>query len=238
MKLTITFLLFALLACQSTQQSTDLQVLSAEDQLKMVEFEKAQKSANTAYVLNLLTSAVNSPTLFCSFMEKASLTTLDSFLVRNGFLLPQSKGYNFNFQALCHYNHASIICISNRVGELQSYQKEVLFAMKIAGANLCETAQRDSFITVKILINDDEAASDLHLISHFLKLKPDDSDFQTAFLAIVSLCDKKTAQLFLKKAGYIENSPNKEYIEYHPEELTHLPMAAVEAVLKKADIEN
>lgn len=229
-------LLLILIGCQS-ENKNDRNALSQAEQHEIAAFENAQIANDTLLAINILASSVNNPILLNSLIETANYGNIIRFLVQQGFLLKHQKGNDYNFQSLCSYNHVNIICIINRINNIQMHDKELQSALKIAGCNLCNTMQRDSFITIEILVNKEFASDELNFISNLLKLRSDNIEFQSAFSSILQLADKKTVLMFLKKSGYLEfNSRSDEYTNFHPEKLSHLTKSAKDAVFKKAEM--
>jgi len=224
--------------CNKVIKKDNVQVLRHEDQLKVVDFETAQMAKDTMLCTAYLSSSISAnPALFCALSEKALFFSIESFLNDRGFLLVQQHGYNYNFQALCQFNHHCIIGMMERLKTIHNFDMKFHDALKIAGLNLCDPFQRDSFVIEKILVNSNEAALDLLFISNFLKLQPSDKSFETALKTIVALADEKVLLQFLSKSGYAAFNPHTDqYKEFHPEKLAHLSPEVVEAILKKANL--
>ena len=231
---------FVLTYCHTVNKKDNPQVLGSEDQLKVAEFETAQLAKDTVLCSGFLSSSISAnPTLFIALIEKANFFGMEGFLNEQGFLLVQPHGYNYNFRALCQFNHQCIIGLMDRLKTVHPFDMKFYDALKIAGLNLCDPIQRDSFAIEKILVNPNEAALDLLFISNFLKLQPFDKSFETALKTIVSLADEKIVMQFLSKSGYSAFNPHTDqYKEFHPEKLAHLAPEVVEAILKKANLKN
>ena len=229
---------FVLTYCHSANKKDNPQVLRPEDHLKVAEFETAQLAKDTVLCSAFLSVSISAnPALFCALIEKANFLSMDGFLNDRGFLLVQPHGYNYNFRALCQFNHQCIIGLMDRLKTVHPFDMKFYDALKIAGLNLCDPFQRDSFVIEKILVNSNEAALDLLFISNFLKLQPSDKSFETALKTIVALADEKVLLQFLSKSGYAAFNPHTDqYKEFHPEKLAHLSPEVVEAILKKANL--
>ena len=229
---------FVLTYCHTVNKKDNLRVLSPEDRLKVAEFGSAQLAKDTVLSSAFLSSSISAnPTLFCALIEKANFFSMEGFLNDRGFLLAQPHGYNYNFRALCQFNHQCIIELMDRLKTVHGFDMKFYDALKIAGLNLCDPIQRDSFAIEKILVNSNEAALDLLFISNFLKLQSADKSFETALKTIVAQADEKVVMQFLSKSGYAAFNPHTDqYKEFHPETLAHLSPQVVDAILKKANL--
>jgi hypothetical protein len=229
---------FVVTNCNTVREKDNIQALSTEDQQLVREFETAQTDKDTVNCLAYLASSLSAnPALFCALVEKASFFSIETLLHDRGFLLVQPHGYNYNFQALCQFNHRCMMAMMERIKTTNSHDQQFYDALKIAGLNLCDPFQRDSFAFEKILVNSNEAALDLLFISNYLKLQPADTSFETALKTVVGLADKKTVMQFLSKSGYTAFNPRTDqYKEFHPEKLAHLSPDVVDVILKKANL--
>jgi hypothetical protein len=207
-------------------------------ELKVVEFEKFQASCDTASCITYLTESTGkNPLLFCSFIERASYVSIYNYLSHTGFISGYSPSYTYNFSALCNSSHTEIACLINRIDNLVLHEKILQNALKIAGLNLCDSLERVSFTRKYILKSKEIGASELHLISHYLKLDPTNNYFETAFRTVIVQADTNTVRLFLKKVGYISfDRFSDEYTQINPDAISHLSPEIRDLALIKANL--
>ena len=238
LKLKPYILLIALIACQTGNKKNNAIALGKENQKVFSAFENAQKSNDSISIVNILASSTKNSILLNSLIQKANLHNIICFLEQQGFINMQIKGSKYNYHSLCNFEHSNIVCLINRIGEIQIHNKELQSALKIAGCCLTDTMQRDNFIINKILVNKEIESDELNYISHLIMLNADNIAFQSAFSSIIHCADKKTMLLFLKKSGYLEfNSRADEYINYYPEKLAHLSTSIKKEIFNIAEIQ-
>lgn len=168
------------------------------------------------------------------WIEKSNYQTLYTFLKAETFIVESGNGVNYQFSALSHYSHREIIKLMDQFETFPEIDKSLIPSLKIAGLNLNNVAEKDSFLMAKILNNDKLGAKEMLFISNYLKLQPANPYFIEAFRSITLKADKNFLKRFLVKSGYLKfNRFSDEYTTYDPNSLSHLPKGLVDTLLMK-----
>lgn len=170
-------------------------------------------------------------------INKSTYATYYSFLKEKNFIADTSSGVTYQYNALGNFSHSEMIEFISRIESFPETDKSLVHALNIAGLNLTDETEKVNFVKTQILHNDEEGTRVMLFISNYLKLKPTDPYFISAFRTIAFHADKNFLKKYLERAGYLKfNRFTDEFTTYNPSKLAHLPKGLVDTLLMKVDL--